>query len=251
MDQDNALIFAEGDPDGLADRWFAALGVHIADILHEVGIPYCPGGVMAKNPLWRGSVATWRARVAQWVGRSRPKDLLSVDIFFDLRPVHGDAALANGLWHEAFELARGQVAFAKLLAQAAGPVEPSLGIFGGFKSVNGRLNLKKAGLFGIVTTARVLAICHHVVERATPARLAGVQALGIGLARDLESIASAQATFLDLILSQQIDDIEHGLPATNGVVVNRLSRHDRDRLREALSSVQHLNDLTRDLLFAR
>ena len=73
------------------DCSFEALSVHIADILHEVGVPYCPGGVMAKNPRWRGSLATWRARVAHWISRSNPQDLLSVDIFFDLRGVHGDS----------------------------------------------------------------------------------------------------------------------------------------------------------------
>ena len=55
MDQDNALVFADGEPGGAQDRWFEALGGHIADILHEVGVPYCKGGVMAKNPQWRGS----------------------------------------------------------------------------------------------------------------------------------------------------------------------------------------------------
>ena len=91
MDQDNAIIFAEGEPGSAADQWFARLGGIVADILHEVGVPYCKGGVMASNPAWRGSRATWSARVADWITRSNPADLLSVDIFFDLVGVHGDA----------------------------------------------------------------------------------------------------------------------------------------------------------------
>ena len=63
MDQDNAVIFERGEPDGEEDRWFAMLGTHVADILHQVGVPYCKGGVMASNAPWRGSVATWRNRV--------------------------------------------------------------------------------------------------------------------------------------------------------------------------------------------
>ena len=157
----------------LQDRWFAALGTHVADILHEVGVPYCTGGVMAKNAAWRGSLTTWRERVRHWIGRSNPQDLLSVDIFFDLRGVHGDASLANALWREAFDRAAGEAAFAKLLAETAGAVAPALNWFGRFKTDKGRIDLKKAGLFGIVSTARALAIRHHVVERATSARLAG------------------------------------------------------------------------------
>lgn len=249
MDQDNALIFAEGDPGGENDRWFETLATHVADILHEIGVPYCKGGVMAKNPQWRGSVATWRERIADWIRRSRPEDLLSVDIFFDLRGVHGDMALSDAVWRTGFDLAKGELGFAKLLADAAGTTQPALGLFGGFKTDQGRIDLKMSGLFGIVSMTRVLAIRHHVVVRATPARLAGIAALGIGGERDLESLDEAQAIFFDLMIAQQLDDIEHGRPPTNAVLVKRLSRRDRARLKTALHAVKHLDDLTRDMLF--
>jgi DNA polymerase-3 subunit epsilon/CBS domain-containing protein len=248
MDQDNALVFAEGEPDGPADHWFAELAGIVADILDEVGVPYCKGGVMAKNPAWRGSLATWRERVKGWIGRSNPADLLSVDIFFDLRAVHGDVVLGDTLWREGFALARGEAGFAKLLAEAAGGVEHGLTLFGGFRTTEGRIDLKRAGLFGIVTAARVLAIRHHVVERATAARLEGIVALGIG-GSDLPALIDAQRTFLDLILAQQIDDIEHGRPASNRVAIRPVSRRNRDRLRQALGAVSRLDTLTRDLLF--
>jgi DNA polymerase-3 subunit epsilon/CBS domain-containing protein len=249
LDQDNALLFAEGEPGGPEDRWFAALADRLARILDEVGVPYCRGGVMAKNPQWRGSVATWRQRVAAWIGRSSPHDLLSVDIFFDLRPVHGDGAMAGALWRESFDRAQGELAFAKLLAEAAGTTEPGLNLFGNIRTSKGRIDLKRAGLFGIVTLARVLAIRHHVVERATRARIAGLQALDIGAEDDLDALVDAHGVFQDLILDQQIADIEHGIPATNAVAVKRLAGRDRERLRGALAAVRHLDDLVRDLLF--
>jgi DNA polymerase-3 subunit epsilon/CBS domain-containing protein len=56
-----------------------------------------------------------------------------------------------------------------------------------------------------------------VVERSTPARLAGVEALGLGGGRDLDALIEAQGVFLDLILFQQVMDIRHGRPATNAV----------------------------------
>ncbi len=249
MDQDNALVFAEGQPGGLEDRWFAELATHVADYLHQVGVPYCAGGVMAKNPQWRGSVATWERRVAEWIGRSNPCDLLSVDIFFDLRAVHGDATLANAVWRHGYDAADGQAAFAKLLAEVAGSVEPGLGMFGGFRTDKGRIDLKKTGLFGIVTAARVLTIRHHIVERSTAARLAGLKTLGLGAAQDLEALDQAHLTFLSFILDQQIDDVERGRPASNTVQVRRLRESDKARLRTAFRSVQHLDGLTRDLLF--
>ena len=249
MDQDNALFFAQGEPEGREDRWFGALGAEMNDILNEAGVPYCKGGVMARNPQWRGSVATWHTRIGEWIQRSSPKDLLSVDIFFDLRGVHGDASLANRLHKNAFDAADGQWAFAKLLAESAGSIEPGLNFIGRFRTTEGRIDLKKAGLFGIVTSARTLAICHHVVERSTPARLAGIKALGLGGAHDLDALVEAQGVFLDLLLDQQIEDMDHGAPASNAVAIKRLSHRDRDRLRSALHSVAQLDQMTQDLLF--
>ena len=250
MDQDNALIFADEAEGADADRWFAALAGHVADILHQVGVPYCKGGVMAKNAQWRGSVSAWRQRIADWIDKSRPQDLLSVDIFFDMRGVHGDAGLAEDVWRAGFDAAKGQRAFAKLLVETAGAMQAGLNFFGGFRTDQGRLDLKKAGLFGLVTAARALAVCHHVVERSTPARLAGVRALGRGGADDLDALAAAQQVFLDLAVAQQLEDIGRGVPPSNAVEVKRLSRRDRDRLRGALKAVGHLDDLTRDLLFS-
>lgn len=249
MDQDNAVVFADGAPGSDADRWFARFGGIVADILHEVGVPYCAGGVMAKNEQWRGSVETWRARIDGWVARSNPADLLSVDIFFDLTSVHGDAAMANELWRAAFDAAAGNAAFAKLLVEAAAESESGTTMFGGFRTVNGRIDLKKTGLFAIVTVARVLAIRHHILERATPARLAAIAALGRGGADDLDALARAQEQFIDLILAQQVADIAAGLPPSNKVALKRLSRDQRARLHDSFVAVRALETLTRDLLF--
>jgi CBS domain-containing protein len=95
----------------------------------------------------------------------------------------------------------------------------------------------------------VLAIRHHIVERSTLARLQAVKSLGIGAEQDLDALADAQDAFLDLIARQQLDDIVHGLPATNTVAVKTLPARDRQRLRRALEAVQHIDELTRDLLF--
>lgn len=249
MDQDNAIVFERGDPDGPEDRWFAALGTHIADLLHEVGVPYCKGGVMAKTPAFRGSAKVWRERVADWIGRSNPQDLLSVDIFFDFRCVHGDGGLAGSLWRDAYDMAQGQLPFVKLLAEAAGPLESPVGFFG-VRTEKGRVDLKRGGLFGLVSAARVLAIRHHVAEHSTQARLAGVKALKVGAERDLDALIEAQAVLLAAVLDQQLVDIAAGRPPSNAVEWRRLSRSEQGRLKDALGSLKHADELVRDLLIA-
>jgi CBS domain-containing protein len=248
--RDNAIVFAEGGPDGAADCWFAALGTHIADILHEVGVPYCTGGVMAKNPAWRGSAKLWRERVADWIRRSSPEDLLSVDIFFDLRSVHGDGALAESLRRDAFDLAKGRLAFLKLLADAAGPFEPPLGFFG-IRTVNGRVDLKRGGLLSVVSTARILALRFHAAARSTPERLAAIKTLHVGAERDLDALIEAHRVLLGAILGQQLVDIAGGTPPSNKVETRRLDRIELEKLKKALRSLKHADEMVRDLLTAQ
>jgi DNA polymerase-3 subunit epsilon/CBS domain-containing protein len=89
---------------------------------------------------------------------------------------------------------------------------------------------------------------HHLLERATPARLAAAAALDRGQ-EDLNALASAQGLFLELILDQQVTDIHAGLPPTNKVTVKRLTRDQQKKLREALAAARNLDTLARDLLF--
>jgi DNA polymerase-3 subunit epsilon/CBS domain-containing protein len=249
-DQDNALVFARGDPDGPEDRWFASLGSEMANILQAAGIPYCPGGVMARNAGWRGSVATWERRIDSWINRSSPQGLLSVDIFFDMKPVHGDVSLALSLWQGAFDRARDNAGFVKLLVEAsAAQMASGLNWLGRPKTENGRIDLKRTGTFGLVTAARALAIRHHVVERSTFARFGGINARGLGHEIDIGRFEQALGLFLALTLRQQVEDIEEGRQPTNRVAVQGLSRYEREQLREALASVEHVGEFVRDLLF--
>ncbi|MEJ8570996.1 DUF294 nucleotidyltransferase-like domain-containing protein [Microbaculum marinum] len=251
-DQDNAVIHAdpkEGAAD-VVDAWFATFGRHVSDILHEAGIPYCRGGVMAVNAEWRASLSTWRSRVAEWVRRSRPQDLLNVDIFFDLRAVHGNAAMARDIWTFAYEQGRASVGFAKLMAESAAGFSAPLTFFGGFKTESGRVDLKKGGIFPIVANARVLSIRHRVLERSTVARLEGVRALGLGADNDLERLVEVHGMLVDLVLEQQLIDIEHGLPPSNTIEASRLSRRRSDDLKRALAALGTLDHTARDLLFS-
>ena len=76
-------LFQDGAEEGPEDVWFAEFGTKLAGILDASGLSFCTGGVMAMNPAFRGSRARWRERVDGWLSRSRPEDLLNVDIPVD------------------------------------------------------------------------------------------------------------------------------------------------------------------------
>lgn len=249
MDQDNAVIFADGEPDGVNDCWFAKLGKRMAAILDEVGVPLCKGGVMASEPAFRGSLSTWRQRIGRWLARSNPRDLLSVDIVFDFRAVHGERTLADALWRDAWAAARGQAAFLKLLAENAGEPASALTLFGNLRTEeDGRIDLKRSGLRDVVATARVLALHHGVAKHATQARLQGIASLGLGAEQDLTAIDEDHAVILDCVLRQQLADIASGLSPSNRVVPATLDKRRLADLKHALGRLSILDDLRRDQL---
>jgi len=242
-DQDNAIVYASGAPGGPEDRWFEELAVHMCDILDQIGVPYCRGGVMAKTAACRRSAEHWRKSIDDWIERSEPVDLLNVDIFFDGVPVHGDLALADALFGYAYAQGHGKPRFIALLSSLAREWRPPLTVFGGFKKDDlGRVDFKKGGLLPIVTGARALAIRHGVKERTTAARLREVSAAAPTIAppEHVESIIGAHRLLLRAVLEQQLLDRERGLPLSNAVEIKRLSSARQRELRGALGVVNLL-----------
>lgn len=248
-DQDNAVVFAEGEPEGPEDRWFAELGARVADTLDAAGIPYCTGGVMARERAWRGSLAQWKHRVDDWVGRARADDLLNVDIFFDQRPVHGELALGAALFEYAFAAAADRPPFAKLMSEKLFDQPSPFTFLGGFQTTEGRIDLKLHGLFPIVTAARALAIRHGIRHRSTRSRLEGLVESGLGNAGEIRSLVAAHALFVALMLEQQGRDLEAGIPVSNRVEIASLSRGRQAELKTALKAAQSVPELVRGLMF--
>jgi DNA polymerase-3 subunit epsilon/CBS domain-containing protein len=237
-DQDNAIVYANGAPDGPEDRWFEELAVHMCDILDQIGVPYCRGGVMAKNAACRHSVADWRTVIDGWIERSEPIDLLSVDIFFDGVPVHGDLALADGIFDYAYEQGYSKPRFTMLMSGLAHDWRPPLNIFGGFrKDEQGRVDVKKHGLLPIFTGVRTLAIKHGIHERSTAARLRAAGPAAAVSPDEIEAIIGAHRIFLRALLEQQLIDSERGVPLSNAVEIKRLSPARRRELQDALGVI--------------
>jgi DNA polymerase-3 subunit epsilon/CBS domain-containing protein len=251
-DQDNALVFeATGEaagPGGAHDRWFEELGARMSEFLDEAGIPLCRGGVMARNARWRGSLATWYARIGDWVAQSRPEDLLNVDIFFDMIAVHGDVDLGQRLLAHAYDAGSRNRPFAKLLGESLTTGDP-FNLFGGLRVEDGRIDLKRHGLFPIVGFARTLCVRNGLMAGSTGERLTALAGV-LGAAHELERFARDHATFVAALLKQQAFDIEAGHKPGNKVDPKLLGSEALEQVRASLRHVRLIPELLRDLMFA-
>lgn len=248
-DQDNAIVFAQGDPGGSEDQWFAELATRFSEILDKAGIPLCKGGVMARNPQWRGSISEWKGRVSEWIGQSNPQDLLNVDIFYDLAPVHGDLWLGHSLFSHAYEAGSQNAGFAKLLGENGSNISNPVTFFGGFKAEGNRLDLKKHILFPVSAAARTLAIRHNLQVRSTRERLEAARDRGFGSEADFNGLAEAHRVALQLVLGQQAKAVEDGRKPDNFVDLGTLSRDQKAELKEAFGRIQVIPEMVRALMF--
>jgi signal-transduction protein with cAMP-binding, CBS, and nucleotidyltransferase domain len=243
-DQDNGFIL-DDYPDAQHDRvdaWFRRVAGRYCAALDAAGFPFCNGGVMAQNPLWRKTRTQWRDQLRLWARRRSGAATLFADIFLDLRAGWGEAAPAEALRAEAIALLAAEPAWAAMLAEQDSRLGVGLTFWGGFADDEPgpgmRTDLKLHGLMPLVAAARLAALRAGVAESATPARIAGLAETGRIGAAEAARLAAAFGTLLDAVLRQQLADLATGLPPGNLVDTAAMPAPDRAALKEALKAVR-------------
>lgn len=237
FDQDNAIVH---DGTRMDDPWFAEFGRRLNDILHEAGIPYCDGDVMARNPFWRRSLEDWKTEIRHWVFEPQMQTVMNVDIFFDFVAVHGDGALALELKQYAIDTAATSAFFVQFLSQNVANMDVPLGIFGEFTTIHGRLNAKKFGLLPITAAARAKAVKNRILATSSAERYGALNAAGLMHDDDLSSLLETHETILRLMLEQQLADIAAGLQPSARIEPRKLPRPTQRRLKAAFKRIRTL-----------
>ena len=243
-DQDNGLMLQDyPDQDHNAvDAWFRPFTEDFNQRLDQAGFPLCPGGIMARNPLWRKTARQWRDQMGIWSNRRAGAALLFGDIVFDFRPVQGGEAEAASLrQHLAGLLASRPAWLAAMAAQNSG-LQVGLTLLGGFADdepgPGSRTDLKLHGLMPLVAATRLLALRDGVTETGTSQRISALAARGSIAAREAGALQAAFALLLDVVLRQQLADHAAGHRPGNLVDTAAMPKDARQALREALKAVR-------------
>jgi signal-transduction protein with cAMP-binding, CBS, and nucleotidyltransferase domain len=240
FDQDNAIVHT-GPPSH--DIWYAEFARRLNEILHESGIPYCEGDVMARNPFWRHSLDDWKTEIRHWVFEPKMQTVMNVDIFFDFLPVYGDRELARELKRYANETAATSAFFVQFLALNVAQMDVPLGIFGEFTTTHGRLNAKKFGLLPLVSAARVKAVKAGILAANTADRYRALNEAGLLHQDDLASLLEAHETILRIMLDQQLRDIAAGQTPSARIEPRNLPHAGQKRLKAAFKRIRTLKML--------
>jgi len=248
-DQDNGFVLADyDDSDHRAiDRFFIDLAVRMTEMLDQVGLPLCSGGVMASNALWRKSLSQWRAQLDFWLAKRNQSMIRLADIFFDFRPVYGDLALAHSLREKVTERLKDAYPFLQVMHAIQAEHKTALGWFGRLRTHDepehkNRLNLKYDAGLPLVETVRLLSMVAGVASTGTLGRIDALSKAGIIGGEESDYLAAAFNLITGLMLRQQIADFRSGRDVGYWLDPHDLSVRDRDLLVDGLRAIEALRD---------
>ncbi|WP_345859931.1 DUF294 nucleotidyltransferase-like domain-containing protein [Shewanella algae] len=240
-DQDNGLLLAE-EPDEHARGYFKALAKGVCAGLNECGYVYCPGDIMAQNPNWCLSLASWQQKFASWVNTPEPKALMHASIFFDMRSVYGPDSLFDALQDKVLAQTKDKDIFLAALTGNALSESPPLGFFRQFvldrdgSEVKG-MDLKHRGSALINDIARVYALATGIKEVNTAKRIRALMESKLLSRKDALNLADAHEFIAHMRLANQGRQFEQGQKISNFLMPQALSSLMRHQLRDAFKVV--------------
>jgi CBS domain-containing protein len=241
-DQDNAIVYAnELGKEDLA--LLETFSVKLIDSLVDIGFPSCPGGIMAKNAIWRKSLSDWGDTVKGWVSVPTPDNILNYSMFSDLRTVYGDLELEKALKQRVVNVISKNHVFLAHMTNNILRFKPPLNFLGGFKvekkgEHTGKLDIKMTGIFPLTEGIKVLALEAGIMEGGTVDKIGKLMGLGIVPDDELHEVDASLDFFIYLRLKSQIEQVAKGLEPTNFIDPLNLNEVERERLKVGFSMVK-------------
>ena len=241
-DQDNAIVYADDLSPAQVKR-IEEFSQALIDGLIAIGVPPCPGGIMAKNPAWRRSLGEWQQQLNRWMATPIPENILSCSTFIDLRTVHGNPRFERELKQQIYGQSDANNLFLMRMVEGGLRFTPPLGWFGKVKGESkgehsGELEIKKAGIFAITDGIKALAIQGKVLEGSTSQRLDALRATGTIPENEAADLEESFEFLVQMRLRGQVEDIRAGREPDNYIRLDRLNLMEQGRLKIALTGVE-------------
>jgi len=247
-DQDNCLVLDDAYDETAHGAYFSQLAGWVNDGLNACGYVYCPGEMMARNPAWCQPQRVWRSYFDTWTHRPEPKALMLTCVFFDLRLIHGQAALLDSLRTDVLAQTRSNRIFLAHMVGNALTHRPPLSLFGGLSTIRSgehrdTIDLKHSGIVPIIDLARIYALAGGHAAVNTHDRLAVAadsKEISPSSAHDLRDALEFMAS---LRIRHQARQMALGEPADNFLAPDELSNFERSQLKDAFGVVQTLQSV--------
>jgi len=244
-DQDNCLILDDAFDAAQHGDYFKTFTKFVCDGLAACGYVHCPGEMMAMTDTWRQPRKVWAEYFRKWIELPKPMALMLTCVFFDLRAIHGNSQLLEGLQQEVLKHTRGNSLFLAHMVGNALKHRPPLGLFGAISLVKGgehpnTIDLKHSGIVPIVDLARVYALAGGVSVANTQDRLEVSSQAGEVSAQSARDLRHAFEFLGKLRIAHQARQTAAGRAPDNFMALEELSNFERSHLKDAFGVVQTL-----------
>lgn len=239
-DQDHFLVYdqcAEGD------QYFTQLGKEITSLLESAGYTRCKGGMMASEPVWRGTVEEWRERIRGWMVHATNDKLLLAHNFFSYRLITGNKQL-----HTCFEKEIGDLLNkSKIFLYRMALIErersiPSIDqpIRSLFKLGRKSLDMKKEVFFPYHHSVQILALANGDTSGTPLEKLAKLSDRGIFQPDFVSDIKEAVSYLLTIYVQHRWQQSKKGEPITSIISFTRLTTREKEELIISLRTLREL-----------
>ncbi|KYD31224.1 DUF294 nucleotidyltransferase-like domain-containing protein [Geobacillus sp. FSL W8-0032] len=241
-DQDHGILFNCPENEEAACyefiRHMATIGV---DMLHEAGYPYCSGYVMATNKRWAQSVRGWEQQLVSYLDSGWPNDIRFLLIAMDMRPLYGEAELAETARKALFAaVAERPLLLARMGEHVQFPPVP-LGWLGNVQTerwgpYSGAVHMKQGGYVQLTNALKWLACFAHVPAAGTAERRRALEANGVLTAPFSDAVCEALSVYYSIRLkySTEVGD------GREYVLWRALERPEQKRLKQAMRTAKRL-----------
>lgn len=243
-DQDSAIVHGEGITETERDsiqRFAEAMSSGLATL----GVPLCPGNMMASNPQWCHSFEEWREIIDGWVRTPGPEQMVNFGVFQDLRVLHGDQTYEQRLRQAIIDSCTLHHHFFPNMARNIIRFRPPIGLFGRFITgkkgeERGKVDLKKGGLFGLTRGIGLIALEEGILGGSTWDRIERLRATRTIAEEDLQTMEESFSFLMKLRLDKQLVALGSGREPSNLVDPLVLKEQERIQLRAAFRGVTML-----------
>jgi len=246
-DQDNGLLI-QTEPNDEVGSYFKQLANYVCDGLDACGIPYCSGGIMAKNDDHRLSLKGWSRLYSRLLESPTPDAVMHASIYFDARCIYGSQSLFNGLRQDTLAMTRRNELFLYHLAGNAIKVTAPLNFFknlilGKDKKNRGGFDIKARGLLLISDMVRVYSLDAGISEVNTRERLLTIMnntgEPGPIDSGSCQNLLDAFDFLAQLRWEQQQADLINFKPTGNVLHPDRISVLQRQQLKDVFAVINN------------
>ncbi len=249
-DQDSILVFEDVAVEKYRDvkDYFLKLAKRATAILEKVGYINCPNGHMASTMIWCKSLTEWIKQYSTWMKAPGEKSNEISSIFFDYEIAFGEGKIEDAITEVIFANVKSNTLFYDYLGNDTLRKQAPLNFFKKFNleedgEHKGKFDIKRRAIMPLVDGARLFAISMNL--KGVNNTYLRYKQLAMVDPKFSEIYLNCADAFLILSKFRTLEGLKND---TSGdyILVDELTKADREKLKNALVPMKELEDLIKD-----